>query len=96
MAARKKLSKLQFENLAAFRYALRQFLRFSEEATRDSGVWMTLRTAIETVARRYEGARIRVEVGDRTAEISGKPTADGERLLEQAQRMWEAGGDQQP
>ena len=38
MTARKKLSKAQFENLAAFRYGLRQFLRFSEEAAKDAGV----------------------------------------------------------
>ena len=34
MATRKKLSKSQYENLAAFRYALRQFLRFSEDAAK--------------------------------------------------------------
>jgi DNA-binding MarR family transcriptional regulator len=38
MTARKKLSKAQFENLAAFRYGLRQFLRFSEEAAKRAGV----------------------------------------------------------
>lgn len=38
MAARKKLSKLQYENLAAFRYALRQFLRFSEDAAKRAGL----------------------------------------------------------
>lgn len=38
MAARKKLSKSQYENLAAFRYALRQFLRFSEDAAKRAGV----------------------------------------------------------
>jgi DNA-binding MarR family transcriptional regulator len=38
MAAQKKLSKAQFENLAGFRYALRKFLRFSEEAAQDSGI----------------------------------------------------------
>ena len=34
----KRLSKAQYENLAAFRYALRQFLRFSEEAAHGAGV----------------------------------------------------------
>ncbi len=34
----KRLSKAQYENLAAFRYALRQFLRFSEEAAQGAGV----------------------------------------------------------
>lgn len=32
------MSKTDFETLAEFRYALRRFLRFSEEATRKSGV----------------------------------------------------------
>lgn len=36
--ARPKLSKAQYENLAAFRYALRQFLRFSEEAALAAGI----------------------------------------------------------
>ena len=35
---RKKLSKAQFENLAAFRYALRQFLRFSEDEAVRAGI----------------------------------------------------------
>jgi DNA-binding MarR family transcriptional regulator len=38
MAPGKKLSKSQYENLAAFRYALRQFLRFSEDAAKRTGV----------------------------------------------------------
>lgn len=38
MASRKKLSKSQYENLAAFRYALRQFLSFSELAAKQAGV----------------------------------------------------------
>jgi len=38
MARHKKLSKSQFENLAAFRYALRQFLHFSEEAAQRAGL----------------------------------------------------------
>jgi DNA-binding MarR family transcriptional regulator len=33
-----KMSKTDFETLAEFRYALRRFLRFSEEVTRKSGV----------------------------------------------------------
>jgi DNA-binding MarR family transcriptional regulator len=36
--AAKALAKADFEALAEFRYQLRRFLRFSEEATRDSGV----------------------------------------------------------
>jgi DNA-binding MarR family transcriptional regulator len=34
----RKMSKADFETLAGFRYRLRLFLRFSEEATRKSGV----------------------------------------------------------
>jgi len=34
----RKMSKSDFETLADFRYALRRFLRFSEDATRRSGV----------------------------------------------------------
>ena len=37
-AARAPLAKADFEALAEFRYQLRRFLRFSEQATRDSGV----------------------------------------------------------
>jgi hypothetical protein len=61
-------------------------------AARDGGVWMTIRTAIEAITSRHEAARIRVEVGDRTVEISGKNTAEMERLLEQTRRMLEATG----
>lgn len=38
MAAGKKLSKTQYENLAAFRYALRQFFRFSDDAAQRAGI----------------------------------------------------------
>ena len=38
MASRKGLSKSQYEVLAAFRYALRQFLHFSEEAAQAAGI----------------------------------------------------------
>jgi DNA-binding MarR family transcriptional regulator len=38
MPARKKLSKSQYESLAAFRYALRHFLRFSEDAAKRAGL----------------------------------------------------------
>jgi DNA-binding MarR family transcriptional regulator len=34
----RKMSKTDFETLAQFRYALRRFLRFSEEVTRKGGV----------------------------------------------------------
>ncbi len=38
MVTQKKLSKAQYESLAAFRYALRQFLRFSENAAQEAGL----------------------------------------------------------
>jgi DNA-binding MarR family transcriptional regulator len=38
MAKTKRLSKSQYEMLAAFRYALRQFQHFSEEAAHAAGV----------------------------------------------------------
>jgi DNA-binding MarR family transcriptional regulator len=37
-AAGRPLAKADFEALAEFRYRLRRFLRFSEEATRDCGI----------------------------------------------------------
>lgn len=36
--ARGKVTKAEFERLARFRYELRRFLRFSEEATRAAGI----------------------------------------------------------
>jgi DNA-binding MarR family transcriptional regulator len=38
MARPKQLIKAQYEMLAAFRYALRQFIRFSEEAAQAAGI----------------------------------------------------------
>lgn len=38
MAKPKQPSKSQYEELAAFRYALRQFLHFSEEAAHQAGI----------------------------------------------------------
>ena len=38
MARPKQLIKSQYETLAAFRYALRQFIRFSEEAAQAAGI----------------------------------------------------------
>jgi DNA-binding MarR family transcriptional regulator len=38
MTKTKQLSKSQYEMLAAFRYALRQFLHFSEEAAHAAGI----------------------------------------------------------
>jgi DNA-binding MarR family transcriptional regulator len=38
MPDRKSLSKTQYETLAAFRFALRKFLRFSEDAAASEGI----------------------------------------------------------
>lgn len=38
MHSGKSITKAQYETLAAFRYALRQFLRFSEDAAQDAGL----------------------------------------------------------
>jgi len=38
MAKPRQLSKSQYETLAAFRYALRRFIHFSEEAAQASGI----------------------------------------------------------
>ncbi len=38
MAEPKQLSKAEYETLASFRYALRQFFRFSEEAAQAAGI----------------------------------------------------------
>jgi DNA-binding MarR family transcriptional regulator len=38
MPARKPISKSQYENLAAFRFALRRFMRFSEDAASAAGL----------------------------------------------------------
>jgi len=37
-SARNGLRELDYQRLARFRYALRQFLRFSEDAARDAGI----------------------------------------------------------
>ncbi|MFI2431515.1 hypothetical protein [Streptomyces sp. NPDC018693] len=56
----------------------------------DSGAWITLRTAIDAIAGRHQGTRIRIELGDRAVEIEGKSTADMELLLTQAREMFES------
>jgi hypothetical protein len=44
-----RLSKAQYEMLAAFRYRLRQFLHFSEQAAQNAGL-----TPRQRAANRYE------------------------------------------
>jgi len=62
MARIKKLSKLQYETLAAFRYALRRFMHFSEEAALDAGVTPQQHQALLAI-KGFPG-RDRVTVGE--------------------------------
>lgn len=60
MAPRKKLSPAQYRNLAAFRYALRQFLRFSEEAAQRAGITPQQHQALLAIKGFPGGNRITV------------------------------------
>ncbi|MEO6753630.1 MAG: helix-turn-helix domain-containing protein, partial [Chthoniobacteraceae bacterium] len=62
MAARKRLSKSQYEVLAAFRFALRRFLRFSEDAATAAGITPQQHQAL--LAIKGFPARDRVTVGE--------------------------------
>lgn len=56
---------------------------------RDNGAWMTLRTAIEAVANRHQGDRIRIELGDQVIEIEGRITPEAAALLRQVRESYE-------
>ena len=62
MAGSKKLSKAQYERLAAFRFALRQFLKFSEDAAQHAGVTPQQHQALLAI-KGFPG-RDRVTVGE--------------------------------
>ena len=62
MAAPKKFSKAQYEMLAAFRFALRQFLKFSEDAANAAGITPQQHQALLAI-KGYPG-RDRVTVGE--------------------------------
>ena len=62
MAGPKKLSKAQYEMLAAFRFALRQFLKFSEDAAQSAGVTPQQHQALLAI-KGFPG-RDRVTVGE--------------------------------
>ncbi len=62
MAVKKKLSKKQYEMLASFRFALRQFLRFSEDAAQGAGVTAQQHQALLAI-KGFPG-RDRVSVGE--------------------------------
>ena len=62
MARGGRLSKSEYESLAAFRYALRQFLRFSEEAAKTAGITPQQHQALLAI-RGFPG-RDQVSVGE--------------------------------
>ncbi len=62
MAGKKKLSKAEYEMLAAFRFALRQFLRFSEDAAQEAGITPQQHQALLAI-KGFPG-RDRVSVGE--------------------------------
>ena len=62
MAKSGNLSNSQYETLAAFRYALRQFIHFSDEAAKDAGVTPQQHQALLAI-KGFPG-RDRVTVGE--------------------------------
>jgi DNA-binding MarR family transcriptional regulator len=62
MPRRKQLSKAQYEALAAFRYALRKFLHFSEAAAQNAGITPQQHQALLAI-KGFPG-RDRVTVGE--------------------------------
>ncbi len=62
MAATKKISKAQYERIAAFRFALRQFLKFSEDAAHGAGLTAQQHQALLAI-KGFPG-RDRVTVGE--------------------------------
>jgi DNA-binding MarR family transcriptional regulator len=62
MARSKQLVKSQYEMLAAFRYALRQFIRFSEQAAQTAGITPQQHQALLAI-KGFPG-RERVTVGE--------------------------------
>ena len=61
---RTKITRAEFEALAAFRYALRQFLHFSEQAAREAGLTPTQHQALLAIHGFPGRARSSVTVGD--------------------------------
>lgn len=62
MARRRQLVKAQYETLAEFRYALRQFIHFSEEAAQAAGITAQHHQALLAI-KGFPG-RDRVTVGE--------------------------------
>ncbi|MDB6137845.1 MAG: MarR family transcriptional regulator [Verrucomicrobiaceae bacterium] len=71
MAATKKLSKAQYEMLAAFRFALRQFLKFSEDAAHGAGITAQQHQALLAI-KGFPG-RDRVTVGELAERLQVAP-----------------------
>lgn len=62
MSANNKITKAHYETLAEFRYALRKFLRFSEEAAQAAGVTPQQHQAMLTI-KGFPG-RDRITIGE--------------------------------
>ena len=71
MAKRKKLAKTHYETLAAFRYALRKFMHFSEQAAQDSGITPQHHQALLAI-KGFPG-RDHVTVGELAERLQRRP-----------------------
>ena len=71
MSWRKPISKSQYENLAAFRFALRKFLRFSEDAAGAAGLTPQQHQALLAI-KGFPG-RDHVTVGELAERLQIKP-----------------------
>ena len=71
MAGSKKLGKTQYETLAAFRYALRKFLHFSEAAAQNAGVTPQQHQALLAI-KGFPG-RDQVTVGELAERLQLRP-----------------------
>jgi DNA-binding MarR family transcriptional regulator len=71
MAGSKKFTKFQYEMLASFRFALRQFLRFSEDAAQAAGVTPQQHQALLAI-KGFPG-RDRVTVGELAERLQVTP-----------------------
>jgi DNA-binding MarR family transcriptional regulator len=78
MAAPQRLSKAQYENLAAFRYGLRQFLRFSELAAQRAGITPQQHQALLAI-KGFPG-RDWVTVGELAERLQLRPHSAAELL----------------
>jgi len=54
------INRAEYEKLAAFRYTLRRFLRFSEEAAREEGITPQQHQALLAIAGFPEGDRVMI------------------------------------